>query len=428
MEKALFAIAGLSFVCVAFNNNISVTEQITYGEVDSTHVEENLITDTLPMERYIGVINLDADNDTVFCDSLVEWDEVSVGVIDDDTNPSFSVLGKSSSTLYKGKKFEYTTPEGCEYLFSVNADGVSVTLEKGKAKSVEVLIIPSEVNGLGSCFFVTEIGDFAFTGHSLLERREGEILPMDGVKKLIIPEGIEYVGQNCFDNAEDLEEVVIPSSLRNLGYCMFENCEKLKSVFIPTDSKMTTIEDFVFMDCCALDSFYIPSSVQEIKEGPWRNCKSLEELEISDNNYSFHVYEGVQYNRDRKHLIQYPAGKNDKDYYVGFGTQSVDNSAFYGNVHINTVTFPASLDSISHIAFYGCSNLEDVIFNDTIKFIGNSAFGQCPKLQNIQLYGDPKYTFNEGYDSYNTFEPYTRVNICKDAPSPALADVKGKIF
>ncbi|MCM1141406.1 MAG: leucine-rich repeat domain-containing protein [Muribaculum sp.] len=354
---------------------------------------------------------------------------MSVGILDDEkTESHFSVLGESSASLYKNKKFEYTTPEGCEYKFSVNPDGVSVTLEKGQARNVDVLIIPNGVNGLGPYFFVTAIGDFAFCAHTMLGRRDGEIHPMDGVKKLIIPKGIEYVGQNCFENAEDLEEVVIPSSLGNLGYCMFTNCEKLKSVYIPEDSKLISIEDFVFMDCYALDSFYIPQSVQEIKQGPWRNCKSLEKLVIADNNYNFHVYDGVLYNRDRKHLIQYPAGKKDQEYYVGFGTQAIDNSAFYGNEYLSTVTFPASLDSISHIAFYGCSNLENVVFNDVIEFIGNSVFEKCPKLKQIQLYGNPTYTYDGLYDPYNTFEPYTRVNIEKGAPPPELAKSKGSIF
>lgn len=407
-----------------------ISSSTSYDENNDTiAVCDTSVIDTLIEERYIGVINLDTQDDTIVCDTLVEWDEVSVGILgDQEPGSGYSMLGESSASLYKDKKFEYVTLEGCEYVFSVNSDGVSVTLEKGQAKNIEELTIPNGVNGLGSYFFVTAIGDFAFTGHSILGRREGEILPMDGVKKLIIPEGIEHVGQNCFDNAEDLEEVILPSSLKNLGYYMFGSCDKLKSVYIPMESDLQTIESFVFTDCPSLETFYIPTSVSEIQEGPWRNCKSLEELEIANNNYNFHVYEGVLYNRDRKHLIQYPAGKKDKEYFVGFGTQSIDNSAFYGNDYISKVIFPASLDSISHIAFYGCSNLEDVAFNDVIAFIGNSAFEKCPNLKTIQLYGNPTYTYNGPDDPYNTFEPYTKINIEKDAPSPMLVKGKGSIF
>lgn len=411
MRKLLLIIPALTITSMVHSHN-NLYDNEKYGEIpDIINVDDTIACDT------------------VVCDTLVEWEDVSVGILDEEEPESrFSVLGESSASLYKDKKFEYTSPEGCEYVFSVNPDGVSVTLEKGKAKNVEVLTIPNGVNGLGSYFFVTAIGDFAFTGHSLLGRREGEILPMDGVKKLIIPEGIEYVGQNCFDNADDLEEVEISSSLKNLGYYMFGSCDKLKSVYIPMESNLQTIESFVFTDCPSLEAFTIPASVSKIQEGPWRNCKSLEELGIAENNYNFHVYEGVLYNRDRKHLIQYPAGKRDVEYFVGFGIQSIDNSEFYGNDYLSTVKFLASLDSISHIAFFGCSNLQNVVFNDTITSIGNSAFEKCPKLQTIQLYGNPQYTYDGPDDPYNTFEPSTKVDIEAKAPNPKLTEGKGTIL
>lgn len=210
MRKLLLIIPALTITSMVHSHN-NLYDNEKYGEIpDIINVDDTIACDT------------------VVCDTLVEWEDVSVGILDEEEPESrFSVLGESSASLYKDKKFEYTSPEGCEYVFSVNPDGVSVTLEKGKAKNVEVLTIPNGVNGLGSYFFVTAIGDFAFTGHSLLGRREGEILPMDGVKKLIIPEGIEYVGQNCFDNADDLEEVEISSSLKNLGYYMFGSCDSV---------------------------------------------------------------------------------------------------------------------------------------------------------------------------------------------------------
>lgn len=407
-----------------------ISSSTSYDENDdTTAVCDTSVIDTIIEERYIGVINLDTQDDTIVCDTLVEWEDVSIGILDEGESESqFSVFGESSSSLYRNKKFEYITPEGCEYVFSVNPDGVSVTLEKGQAKNVGVLVIPSGINGLGSYFFVTAIADFAFTGHSLFGRRDGEILPMDDVKKLIIPEGIEKVGQNCFDNADDLVEVILPSSLKNLGYYMFGDCDKLKSVYVPMDSKLDVIESFVFTDCPSLEAFYIPTSVSEIQEGPWRNCKSLEELRIANNNYNFHVYDGVLYNHDRKHLIQYPAGKKDKEYFVGYGTQSIDNSAFYGNDYISKITLPASLDSISHIAFFDCSNLQDIVFNNVVEFIGNKAFAKCPKLQAIQLYGNPQYTYDGADDPYNTFESYTKINVDKESPSPKLESGKGSVF
>lgn len=169
--------------------------------------------------------------DTIACDTLLERRYVATG--DEESDSRFAVLGESSALLYKDRKFVYTSPEGSEYVFTVNPDGVSVTLGKGQANNVEVLTIPTGVNGLGSYFFVTAIGDSAFNTSPLYEITESENLrPLAGVRKLIISDGIEYVGVGNFENAEDLEEVIIPSTLVTPDSCIFRNCAKLKSITI----------------------------------------------------------------------------------------------------------------------------------------------------------------------------------------------------
>lgn len=178
-----------------------------------------------------GNLDYEDSRDTTACDTLLGRHYVATG--DDESDSRFAVLGESSALLYKDKKFMYTSPEGSEYVFTVNPDGVSVTLGKGQANNVEVLTIPAGVNGLGSYFFVTAIGDSAFYTSPLYEITESENLrPMAGVKKLIISEGIEYVGVGSFENAEDLEEVIIPSTLVTPATCIFLNCAKLKSITI----------------------------------------------------------------------------------------------------------------------------------------------------------------------------------------------------
>lgn len=390
------------------------------------------IANVVASQYDVGLYNSITVVDSVVCDTVVfvydtvVWDDTIV--VDNGSDASFSALGKSSSSLYGNKKFDYTTPEGGVFTFTVNPDGVSVTLEKGYANNMEVLTIPNGVESLGSFFFVSAINDFAFKTPTVFAQNSGKARPMDGVRKLVLSDGIEHAGQNCFENAKDLEMVVIPSSLKNISYFMFGNCAKLKSVYIPIESELHEIEDFAFANCTSLDSFYIPAAVTDIKQGPWRNCKSLSELRIADDNYNFNVYDGVLYSGDRKHLIQYPSGKDGKEYDVMFGTQSIDNSAFYGNEFISKVSFPASLDSISHIAFYGCQSLSDVTFSDKIETIGSSAFAECSKLRTIQLYGNPKYTDDGENDPYNSFMPYTKVVITKNVPALKIKGRNGGIL
>lgn len=334
----------------------------------------------------------------------------------------YSLMGESSANLYAGKAFIITDDNGSEFEYEVNEDGISVTLTKGNANGVDTLVIPSYVEALNSYFFVTEIGQFAYITYNY-----GRPSPMRGVKQLIISEGIEAAGQNAFDDAPDLETVVFPSSMRHISYGMFWNCKNLKSVQIPDDSKISEIESFAFAGCTSLETFTISGNVSDIGEGPWRDCVSLESLNIQEGNYNFVIEDGVLYKRHHNELLQYPAGKRNYCYQIEYGTEAIGNSAFYGNPFIEKVIVPASVDSISHIAFYGCTSLKEVVFSDSIDFIGNKAFDECRNLSEIILYGNPIYT-NGADNVYNTFLKSTNVKIEKQTPMISFTGQEGSVL
>lgn len=341
------------------------------------------------------------DDGYILCDTVV--DDVIVEITKEDTRP-VSQMGESSASLYAGKQFKILNQDGAEFEFCVNDDGVTATLLQGHAHGAEKLVIPSSVTALDAYFFITDIADFAFKTFGL--KNNG---PMAGVKFLDISEGIIGIGQNCFEGAPDLIEVSIPVSLKKLSCSMFYGCPNLKNIIVPEESNIREIDSFAFADCTSLNSSYIPKSVVVIGKGPWRGCKSLEKLTLSESNYEFVEQDGVLYTDWQGHLIQYPAGKKDKEYHPLFGTKAIANSAFYGNPYLEKVNIPTSLDSISHRAFYDCASLNDVAFNGKITFIGNKAFAQCPQLKYITLYGNPHYTIDGGI--YDTFDINTNVAI-----------------
>lgn len=304
-----------------------------------------------------------------------------------------------------GEKFRVNGENGYSLVCQVNEDIKTVTITDGAANMVDSFVIPSTVTAYGITFRVTGIESFAFITYESNEKKS-----LSGVRQLVISEGIQTIGQNCFGNAPDLETVYLPASLVEIPYMMFADSPKLKRVIIPGSSNMAAIGSFAFAGCRSLSSFEIPQKVAVIKEGPWRGCPALERVSISKSNHNFVVDDGVLYNGSKTDLIQYPAGKKDKSYKVAAGTKAICNSAFYGSPYLEKVELPASIDSISHIAFFDCASLKEVIFKEPIQFIGNKAFQECPKLREITLYGSPKYT-NEPGDSYNTFQESTKVTI-----------------
>ena len=58
---------------------------------------------------------------------------------------------------------------------------------------------------------------------------------LDGVAELVIPEGVEYIGQRAFKYWDKLEYVKIPDSVNYIDFYAFDACENLlKAKFVDT--------------------------------------------------------------------------------------------------------------------------------------------------------------------------------------------------
>lgn len=55
----------------------------------------------------------------------------------------------------------------------------------------------------------------------------------DEIQKVVIEEGVTYIGNYNFDSCSNLTEVSIPNSLVHMGYRVFNNCTSLTSLVIP---------------------------------------------------------------------------------------------------------------------------------------------------------------------------------------------------
>lgn len=77
----------------------------------------------------------------------------------------------------------------------------------------DTLIIPSQIN--------------------LVEVKKVSGINLANVKKIIVGEGIEKIGDYGFFGCENLEEIVLPSTLKSIGDYAFVKCNNLKSIEIP---------------------------------------------------------------------------------------------------------------------------------------------------------------------------------------------------
>ena len=77
----------------------------------------------------------------------------------------------------------------------------------------------------------------------------------------------------------DLEaDVVIPEGVEKIGESAFYDCIKLRSVTLP--ESLLTIELLAFLDCCSLSEVTIPKNVQTIGCWAFLRCKSLQKITL----------------------------------------------------------------------------------------------------------------------------------------------------
>ena len=115
------------------------------------------------------------------------------------------------------------------------------------------------------------------------------------VKRVVINEGITEIGDGAFIYNWNLEEIDLPTSLTRIGVLALAGCSSLYAISIPTNvtdigqlafrddtslsylilPEIDTIRMGMFIDCPALESITIPSSVTSIENQAFDCCGAL---------------------------------------------------------------------------------------------------------------------------------------------------------
>lgn len=129
-------------------------------------------------------------------------------------------------------------------VYTVNADGKTVTLKSYSQKLSGTLNIPSTVTQNGRTYTVTAIGTDAFLrGNSFL--CSTIVLPSTvktigvsafknrpSIRNVIFSEGLEVIGAGAFEGARNLDNITLPKSLKTIQAHAFKNCPSLCNVTV----------------------------------------------------------------------------------------------------------------------------------------------------------------------------------------------------
>ena len=171
--------------------------------------------------------------------------------------------------------------------------------------------------------------------------------------------------------------------MTSIGNSAFKNCTSLASIEIP--SSVTSIGNEAFAYCTNLTSIEIPSGVTSIENYAFSNCTSLNSINVDKDNQSYSSEDGILFDKEKKKLITYPAGKKEKEYNIPSSVTSIGAGTFYGCRSLTRIEIPSSVTSIECLAFYGCTSLTSIEIPSSVTRIAAQVFYGCTSLTSIEI-------------------------------------------
>jgi hypothetical protein len=95
---------------------------------------------------------------------------------------------------------------------------------------------------------------------------------------IVLPEGLEIIGNMAFFRMACIETVDLPSTLRVIGSNAFYFCTELTGV--TGGENLQELRDYAFCYCPSLTTFRIPDSVTELGANVFAGCSSLKTVHL----------------------------------------------------------------------------------------------------------------------------------------------------
>ena len=173
---------------------------------------------------------------------------------------------------------------------------------------------------------------------------------------------LETIGQSIFESS-GLSAVTLPSSLRVISSYAFRNCLDLTTAMIPEG--VEEIDPNAFQDCSNLRVVGLPSTLTIIRNDAFLRCLDIERLEIASHTLRYVHGTAVFGGHPALTTVVF----ND-------GVKYVPSRAFEDCTKLEEVVLPDSIEAIEDSAFAGCTTLRSVDLPDSIVTIEKHAFAR----------------------------------------------------
>ena len=316
------------------------------------------------------------------------------------------------------------------------------------------------------------------------------VFRLASLKECVIPDQIEKIGDNVFQDCKDIAKIEIGKGLKSMGETPFMNCQYLKTITVSPENTILTaqdnilyskdmtklylcpseirtpkivvpntvkeIEDYAFLSCiyikelvlneglerigeealfnCSwLTELTIPASVQEIGYRALTLLQACEKIQVAEGNKTFEaksdgVNEGKLLINKTKNSLVTCLYKGTKDVTVPEGIKIIEPYAFLSCRWTAAVKLPSSVDSIGQTAFSDM-RISEIEIPEQVRVIPKYSISDCKKLTKITLGKNVTLVEDQAFSGNDMMETKGgTLQILAVTPPAVGKDSDGKVY
>lgn len=214
----------------------------------------------------------------------------------------------------------------------------------------------------------------------------GKLIQYFGLStNVIIPHGVNVIGEGAFKNCSGITSVRIPHGVLDIEASAFQGCRNLMEIVMPNSVK--TMGPFAFCDCTNLTRVVLSRNLEGIELFSFYGCRNLKDLVIPEGVKRIGPvdHDSIIKNEFAAWPTVFWGCSSLTHLDIPEGITAIGEYSFYGCTGLKSVSLPKSLQRIEYGAFSDCVHLEEIKIPENVTYIGYGAFAGCSRLQCIEI-------------------------------------------
>lgn len=210
------------------------------------------------------------------------------------------------------------------------------------------------------------------------------------IKKIVISDSVESVGNNAFREYPNLTSVILASTVTKIGTYSFATNVGLSEIDL---AKVKTIGDKAFLECSGIISLNLPDA-DSIGESAFLKCTGLENVTLGSAEHcvtkigkrAFNICTNLK-SIDLSHVDEvgeFSFEESNLESVNLDGVKTIGQYAFNKSAELKVITMGDGLVSIGQSAFFQTA-VESVKIPGTVKELGIYIFSDCKRLKNVSV-------------------------------------------